>query len=85
MIKNQDRKTLTDEIKKYAKAQGADLVGISPMSRLEKSKINLSINFSSCMLYCLEKAAEKLTSGAENSFTIADFQRHAALIFKKII
>jgi|GEM_PF-1494107 len=47
-------------------------------------KVNLPIDPNSGVLYRLGKEATELSLGAENRFVITDFQRHAALIFKKM-
>lgn len=44
-------------------------------------KINVPANPDSCTLYRFGQTPQKLFSESENSFTIPDFQRHAALIF----
>jgi ferredoxin len=68
-----DRKNLTLEIKKHAKEQGADLVGISPMSRFEGAPIQMDPRYimpeaKSCIVVAFRVLRGSLRGVEEGTF-----------------
>jgi hypothetical protein len=69
-----DNKRIAVQLFSYADNAPPELVNI---------QINLSMIQASASLYRFGQVSQKISSQPENSFTIPDFQRHAAFIFEK--